>query len=410
MTTRATQIDFLLSGLIDPSTSAPLTGGTAYFYEAGTNTAKNVWTEKEKTNAYSSVTLSTGGVSQIYGDGIYKIVVKDSSGSTVFTWDNVKIRAHNFSVVTKIADYTTTADDDVILANTSSNDITLTMLASASMEYPLIVNNYTGSNDVIVDPNASETIDGSPSLTIAAGGYAYIFSDGSNLRTAFGANILTFANTGLRILDTDASHYLTIAAGSDLSANRTFTLTTGDAARTLTMDGDATIDQDLSVDANPQFAGLNDGTYDIDIPTNGMAAAKFMLGDSNTIIWFYLNAAPPGWKVLATGADSTLAISGGTGAWNINGGNIAGTAFDDLEAHTHTYTDVVTHVHPAEHGNFVTTDGGTKNVPGGATFGISDSYTGAPAGAVATGTTDASNITEARPTAAVGKLFQLDTA
>lgn len=43
----------------------------------------------------------------------------------------------------------------------------------------------------------------------------------------------TFANTGLRIEDTNASHTLTLAPGTDLTANRTFTLTTGDANRTL---------------------------------------------------------------------------------------------------------------------------------------------------------------------------------
>lgn len=44
---------------------------------------------------------------------------------------------------------------------------------------------------------------------------------------------LTVSNTGLRLLDTDASHYLTVKAGSNLTANRTFTLTTGDGDRTL---------------------------------------------------------------------------------------------------------------------------------------------------------------------------------
>lgn len=43
----------------------------------------------------------------------------------------------------------------------------------------------------------------------------------------------TFANTGLVVRDTDASHGLTIKPGSNLTANRIFTLTTGDAARVL---------------------------------------------------------------------------------------------------------------------------------------------------------------------------------
>lgn len=45
--------------------------------------------------------------------------------------------------------------------------------------------------------------------------------------------VITVPNTGMHILDTNASHDLIIAPGSDLSADRTLTLTTGDADRTL---------------------------------------------------------------------------------------------------------------------------------------------------------------------------------
>jgi fructose-specific component phosphotransferase system IIB-like protein len=45
--------------------------------------------------------------------------------------------------------------------------------------------------------------------------------------------VVTIPNTGLHILDTNASHDLIVAAGSDLTADRTLTLTTGDANRTI---------------------------------------------------------------------------------------------------------------------------------------------------------------------------------
>ena len=44
---------------------------------------------------------------------------------------------------------------------------------------------------------------------------------------------ITIPNAGLHVLDTDASHDLIIAPGSNLTADRTLTITTGDAARTL---------------------------------------------------------------------------------------------------------------------------------------------------------------------------------
>jgi hypothetical protein len=53
--------------------------------------------------------------------------------------------------------------------------------------------------------------------------------------------VLTVPNSGLHILDTNASHDLIITPGSDLTADRILTITTGDSARTLTMTGDASI-------------------------------------------------------------------------------------------------------------------------------------------------------------------------
>lgn len=50
------------------------------------------------------------------------------------------------------------------------------------------------------------------------------------------------SSTGLRLYDTDGSHTLNIAVGSNLTATRTFTLTTGNANRTLDISaGDVTI-------------------------------------------------------------------------------------------------------------------------------------------------------------------------
>ena len=69
---------------------------------------------------------------------------------------------------------------------------------------------------------------------------------------------VTLANTGLQIYDTNASHLLTIAPGSDLTAARTLTLTTGDAARTITLSGNPTLsdwfDQSVKTTASPTFA------------------------------------------------------------------------------------------------------------------------------------------------------------
>lgn len=87
--------------------------------------------------------------------------------------------------------------------------------------------------------------DSSGSLPAAGTAFTFRFS-----RTGF----TRFTNTSLKVEDTDASHVLTIAPGSNLSANRTLTVTTGDADRTLTISGSATVSQDYSSTGSPTFA------------------------------------------------------------------------------------------------------------------------------------------------------------
>ncbi|MGR3292506.1 MAG: hypothetical protein ACUZ9M_00655 [Candidatus Scalindua sp.] len=70
----------------------------------------------------------------------------------------------------------------------------------------------------------------------------------------------TFTNTGLHLLDTDASHDLIIKPGSNLSVDRILTFTTGDAARTITLSGNPTLgdwfDQAVKQASSPTFAQL----------------------------------------------------------------------------------------------------------------------------------------------------------
>ena len=78
---------------------------------------------------------------------------------------------------------------------------------------------------------------------------------------AVSTGTFTLLNTGLHLLDTDASHDLIIKPGSNLLADRTLTITTGDADRTVTINGDATI------------SGTNTG--DNTVATTGDSATSF---------------------------------------------------------------------------------------------------------------------------------------
>lgn len=84
-----------------------------------------------------------------------------------------------------------------------------------------------------------------------------------------GMATLTLPNTGLHILDTNASHDLIIKPGSNITADRTLTLTTGDADRTLSLGGDATFGGTISIAKGFSTAG---GSYDLAFTLTGNTA------------------------------------------------------------------------------------------------------------------------------------------
>ena len=50
-----------------------------------------------------------------------------------------------------------------------------------------------------------------------------------------------------------------------------------------------------------------------------------LLGDASQKMWVYRNNTCEGWLIDATVIDRVIALKGGSNAYNVNGGNIAGT-------------------------------------------------------------------------------------
>jgi hypothetical protein len=71
------------------------------------------------------------------------------------------------------------------------------------------------------------------------------------LNTATVGTKITIPNTGLHLQDTNASHDLVIAPGSDLTAERTLTITTGDASRILNLGADLVLSAPFTLPADP---------------------------------------------------------------------------------------------------------------------------------------------------------------
>lgn len=70
------------------------------------------------------------------------------------------------------------------------------------------------------------------------------------------ASSVTLGNTGLKVYDTGGDHSLTLIPGEDLTADRTFQVVTGDANRTLTLSGNATLNQNVSTTGSPGFVAM----------------------------------------------------------------------------------------------------------------------------------------------------------
>ena len=255
MATRAIQIGFLISGITSASTGEPVAGGTVYFYEAGTTTAKYIYTEKEKTNGYYSYSLDAIGAAHLYGDGEYKVVVKDADDATVKTLDYIRLEYPVYAVDTvSTTPYTHSTDNDLLLVDTTSTAITINCLAAASWERPLKVFRTAGSNNITIDPSSTETIDGSATLTISSDAIVEIVSDGSNLHSVgFRADVADQDNdTKIQVEETSDDDTIRF----DTGGTERVTITTTKVTSTLPIQVNA--HQDADADTKVQVEESSD--------------------------------------------------------------------------------------------------------------------------------------------------------
>ena len=68
---------------------------------------------------------------------------------------------------------------------------------------------------------------------------------------------------------------------------------------------------------------------------DGAAWMAVLQGDADFKVFVYRNDTCDGWNIDATVTDRVIAVKGGTGAYNADGGTNAGETWANLKAHTH---------------------------------------------------------------------------
>jgi len=136
-------------------------------------------------------------------------------------------------------------------------------------------------------------------VTISGGGGGV--TDGDTLSTGF-----TFPNAGLHLLDTNASHDLILAPGSNITADRTITITTGDANRALTLSGDTTLSGTNTGDQTITLTGdvTGSGTGSIGTTIAAGAVDIAMLSATGTPDGTKALFGDNTWKTITGGGDA----------------------------------------------------------------------------------------------------------
>lgn len=181
----------------------------------------------------------------IGSDGLF--LKADSAQSTGVAWASA---TSNLAVTSKTANYTAVTTDDVILCDDTSASFTITLFAASGNSGKVLrikKTNATLANQVTIDCNASETINGATTTTLnTQGEFITIICDGTNWQisqlyipsiwtsyTPTGGWTGTTTYTGYykRVGDTVEIMASVVVSGAPTGTNITFTVPTG-----LTMD------------------------------------------------------------------------------------------------------------------------------------------------------------------------------
>lgn len=160
------QIESLMAGFIDDRSNLPLAGGKVFSYDSGTTSPKVLYQDANKGSVHTNpLILDAQGTALAFGEGRYRLVIKDANDRTVYTRDEVLYQSDlSVSRETKsiTGNYDLLAADEYIFANANTSSIVVNLpdvSANASKHYSIKKIDSTG-NTVTLDASGSSLIDG----------------------------------------------------------------------------------------------------------------------------------------------------------------------------------------------------------------------------------------------------------
>ncbi len=271
----------------DLSALSALTGTNAIYYRSATNT-------------WSAVTVGTGlsfsgGTLAATGSGGTVTSVNASGGATGLTFSGGPVTGSG----------TLTLGGTLAIASGGTGSGTAAA-ARTNLGTPGLADSNTFSNSNAF--NGQTTFNNSVAVT---------------------AGTLTVPNAGFALLDTNASHALYLTPGSNLTANRTLTLVTGDADRTLTLTGNATISGtntgDQTIALTGDVTGSGTGSFAASIGANKVTDAMLRQSAGLSVVGRGVNSTG-NVADIAAGADGLVLRRSGT---SLGFGTVATAGYAD---------------------------------------------------------------------------------
>lgn len=132
---KAQSISFLLSQV--RASGVVVAGGTVDAFQAGSTTVrKTIWQDRDKAiEAANPYQLDANGTAHLFGDGLYRIVIKDASGAVKYDRDGLSFRDASSNVY-DVADYASLA---AAVASIGSTPATLQFASDVTVSANLVI-------------------------------------------------------------------------------------------------------------------------------------------------------------------------------------------------------------------------------------------------------------------------------